>query len=121
MLCYKLYFNLPKISKRIPQLPNSSLLGQLTKLKLIFTISKYYCFRVKNGDTVRTKRAFVWFLPGALTALVTETPWCTIRTFAEFVSQNIVAKNRLRTDDVIQYLIQFESAFNILFNTHNLL
>lgn len=73
------------------------------------------------GIQFRTERAFVCFLPGAHTALVTETPWCTIRTFDEFVSQNIVAKNRLRTDDVIQYLIQFESASNILLNTHNLL
>lgn len=29
--------------------------------------------------------------------------------------------NRLRTDDVIQYLIQFEPAFDILLETHNLL
>lgn len=114
ILCYTLYFNLPKFSKRIPKLPNSSLLGQLTKLKLIFMISKYYCFRVKNGDTVRRSERLFVFLPGVHTALVTVTPWCTIRKFVEFVSQNIVAKTSLRTDNVIQYLIQFESTFKIL-------
>lgn len=66
-----------------------------------------------------SERLFVFY--GAHTALVTETPCCTISKFVEFDSQNIVAKNRLRTDDVIQYLIQFESAFNILLKTHNLL